>query len=310
MTSIGPGTAARAFVRALPIWAALTLVPQVLPAQTLVFASYNLKNYLRMERVVEGQIDPLAPKPESEVAAAIEIIRKIRPDVLGIIEIGDEEMLSDLQRRLGGAGLAYPHCEWVRGADPDRHIALLSRHPIVARNSRDNIPFEMESSQHRVGRGILDVTVQAKGAAEIRFVGAHLKSRRPSPGVEERTFRAKEAWQIRRHLESILSASPHEKILLFGDLNDNKNEYPIKLLIGSPGTPGFMRPLPLEDRNGQRWTHYWQEADIYSRLDYILASATLWPHIDMARSGISGESGWDQASDHRAIFTTIRLSEL
>ena len=307
---MGTGTAAQAFVRAFLVCAAWALALESAPAQSLVFASYNLKNYLRMERVVGDQVVPSAPKPEPEIEAAIGIIRKIRPDVLGVIEIGDEEMLADLQRRLGEAGLAYPHREWVRGADPDRHIALLSQHPIVFRNSRDNIPFEMEDSQHRVGRGILDVSIQPKNSGVIRFVGAHLKSRRPSPGVEERTFRAKEAWQIRRHVESILSSSPHEKLLIFGDLNDNKNEYPIKLLIGSPGSPDFMRPLPLEDRNGECWTHYWQEADIYSRLDYILASPTLWPHIDMARSGISGESGWDKASDHRAIFTTIRLPEL
>lgn len=278
-------------------------------AQSLVFASYNLKNYLRMERVVDRRIDPEAPKPPDETAAVVEIIGKIRPDILGLIEIGDDEMVADLQRRLGEAGLHFPYREWVAGADSERHLALLSRHPIVARNSRDNVPFALENSQYRVGRGILDVTVQPASFAPIRFIGAHLKSRRPAPGVEERTVRAKEAWQIRQHVAAVLSASPHEKVLVFGDLNDTKNEYPIKLLIGSPGEPDYLHPLPLEDDRGERWTHYWEEADIYSRLDYLLASPKLWPDIDKARSGISSEPGWNQASDHRAIFATIRLTQ-
>lgn len=288
---------------------AFALAVQDSGAQQLVFASYNLKNYLRMERAVDGRIDPVAPKPAAETAAAVEIILKIRPDVLGLIEIGDEEMVSDLQRRLGEAGLSFPHREWVAGADPDRHLALLSRHPIAARNSRDNVPFALENSQYRVGRGILDVTVQPASCGPIRFIGVHLKSRRPAPGAEERTVRAKESWQVRQHVEAILSASPQEKVLVFGDLNDTKNEYPIKLLTGCPGAPDFMRPLPLEDDRGERWTHYWEEADIYSRLDYILASPKLWPDIDKARSGISSEPGWNQASDHRAIFATIQLTQ-
>jgi len=276
-------------------------------AKDVVVASYNLRNYLKMERQVDGKAVPDASKPADEIAAAIEIIQKIHPDILGLVEMGDESVLGDFQERLKAAGIDCPHREWVKGADPERHIALLSRYPIVARNSRDDVPFEFNGTRQRIARGILDVTVRLPGSNDLRMVGAHLKSRRPVPDFDEKTMRAKEALLLRGHLDAILATAPDAKLLLFGDLNDTKNEYPVKQLIGSPKSPDFMRDLFLTDRHGERWTHFWSVADVYSRIDYILVSAKLWPQIAMSRSGISDAGNWSKASDHRAIYTTIQL---
>jgi len=144
---------------------------------------------------------------------------------------------------------------------------------------------------------------------KLRLVGAHLKSRRQVPEFDESRMRAKEAWYLRRHLDGILQANPEENLLLFGDLNDTKNEYPIRELIGSPSSPGHMRDLFLSDRYGYRWTHYWSAADIYSRIDYLLASRGLWPEINMDRSGIAAARGWYKASDHRPVYATIVVPE-
>ena len=67
-----------------------------------------------------------------------------------------------------------------------------------------------------------------------------------------------------------------------------------------------MKDLLLSDRSGFRWTHYWAAADIYSRIDYMLVSLKLWPEINMDKSGISSSKAWSKASDHRAIFTTLK----
>ena len=63
-------------------------------------------------------------------------------------------MLDDLQRRLRTAGLDYPHREWVKGADDARHVCLLSRFPIVERNSQDDVRFELDGKTLRMNRGI------------------------------------------------------------------------------------------------------------------------------------------------------------
>ena len=273
----------------------------------VVVAAYNLENYLKMERRVDGKKAVDAPKPEEEISAAIEVIGEIHPDILGIVEIGDEPMLDDLQARLKAAGLDYPHKEWVKGADKARHLALLSRFPIVARNSRDDVPFELNGTRTRIGRGILDVTVQLAEDYRLRLVGAHLKSRREVPEFSQEAMRAKEAWFFRDHLNKILEANPEENLLLFGDLNDTKNEYAVKEIIGSAKNPFRMKDLFLTDHYGYRWTHYWATADIYSRIDFLLASPGLLPEINMEKSGISSSRIWYKASDHRAIFSTINV---
>ena len=278
-------------------------------AGNVVVASYNVENYLKMERKVDGKTVPDAPKPEQEIAAVIDVVKEINPDILGIVEMGDAKTLDEFRARLKAAGLDYPHKEWVKGTDAARHVALLSRFPIVARNSRDEVPFELNGKQMRVGRGILDVTVKLADNFSLHLVGAHLKSRREVPDLDQVAMRAKEAWYLREHLDKILQANPEEKLLLFGDMNDTKNEYPIKELLGSTRDPLRMKDLFLTDYYGYRWTHYWSSADIYSRIDYLMVSQALWPDINMDKSGISSSRIWYKASDHRAIFTTIKVPE-
>jgi len=74
----------------------------------VVVASYNVLNYLEMDRFVDGVNTPGVPKPEAEIEAVVEVIKSSSPDVLGLVEMGDESMLADLQKRLKAAGLDYP----------------------------------------------------------------------------------------------------------------------------------------------------------------------------------------------------------
>lgn len=275
----------------------------------IVVASYNVQNYLTTDRRVDGKSEKSAPKPESEIAALIDVLKEINPDILGVIEMGDEAMLADFQSRLKASGIDFPFHEWVKGADKARHVALLSKYPIVSRQSRDDVPFELNGVPTRIGRGILDVTVRPEEGFDLRLVGVHLKSRRQVPEFEESAMRAKEAWFVRQHLDEILEKNPKENLLLFGDFNDTKNEYPVKELIGSAKSPGYMKDVFLMDDRGQRWTYFWSVSDIYSRIDLFLASRALTPRIDKERSGVSSSRVWFKASDHRAIFVTIEVSE-
>ena len=298
----------RLFLRVFLVVPGLLLAGN-LCARDIVVASYNVQNYLKMERRVDGKTVPDAPKPDEEITAVISVLKEINPDILGVEEMGDESVFEGFRARLKAAGLDYPYKEWVRGADSARHLALLSRFPIVARSSRDDVPFELNGAKMRVGRGILDVGVRISDNYSRRLVGAHLKSRREVPAFDQVAMRAKEAGLLREHLSAILKTNPGENLLLFGDLNDTKNEYPIKEVIGSTKDPSRMKDLFLADRHGYRWTHYWQAADIYSRIDYLMASVALWPQINMGRSGISNSKIWFKASDHRALFTTIKVPE-
>ena len=278
-------------------------------AKDVVVACYNLKNYLPMTRQVGGKSLPDQPKPESEIQAAVDVLREIAPDILGVVEIGDQKVLAEFQNRLAAVGLDYPFSEWVQGADEVRHIALLSRFPIAARQSRSRVPVELNGRFFEMCRGILDVTLQITPASSLRLVGLHLKSQRVVPDYDEAKFRARESIAVRAHLDAIMKESPDSDLLVFGDLNDSKNEFAVREILGSLKSPTALRDLRLKDRWGFTWTHHWAEADIYSRLDYLLVSHSLWPKVDLRRSGIHSSLEWSQASDHRAIFTQISLPE-
>lgn len=284
------------------LWLALSLR---LDAEEIVFAAYNVQNYLEMDRRVDGKNLKNAPKPESEITAAVKVVTAIKPDILGIVEMGDEEMLEDFRRRLREAGLDYPHKEWLRGADEVRHVCLLSKFPIVERNSRGDVAFELNGRTERINRGILDVTVEIRPGYRLRLLGVHLKSRRVVEEYDESWMRAKEAWYVREHINRILEKQPEANLLLFGDMNDTKNTYPIRELIGKKGAPNHMMDLWLRDSRNERWTHYWRTADEYSRIDYIMVSPGLVREIVFEKSGINDSPFWNDASDHRAIFTTI-----
>jgi endonuclease/exonuclease/phosphatase family metal-dependent hydrolase len=278
-------------------------------AEDFVVAGYNLENYLRMDRRAKGEMVEDAPKPAHEIDSIVRILTQIHPDILGLMEIGGPDMLDDLQSRLKTAGLDLPFRVWVKGADEERHVALLSRFPIAQDRSIDDVSFPLDGRIQHMPRGILDATVQVTPSYQIRLIGAHLKSKRPVPDYNETRLREEESRHLRDHVEDILQKEPSTNLLLFGDLNDTKNEYPIRQIMGTPHTPTALRDIWLRDSRGETWTQYWKAADLYSRIDYILVSPALMPEIIWKKCGINDSPSWNEASDHRAVYATISSTD-
>ena len=168
-------------MRKAACWLLSLLLCASLSAEEIVVASYNVQNYWLVDAATEHRLIDEPAKPEQAIAAVIKVLNRIKPDIVGLVEIGDESMLADLQRRLREAGLDYTYREWVQGADEVRHISLLSKFPIVERNSRDQVHVDLDGQTFPMNRGILDVTVEINPHYRLRLVGAHLKSRREVP---------------------------------------------------------------------------------------------------------------------------------
>lgn len=297
-----------------PAWLlALTLAGSPLsarPAATaeiepFVVLSYNVENWLTTDRTVKNRHVASAPKPESEKDAVVGVIAAHQPAVLGIVEMGGRSDLEDLQARLKAKGLDYPNVEWHQGLDQDRHVALLSRFPIVERNSQDQVGFDLDGKPEGIQRGILDVTIEPAPGCRVRLIGLHLKSRRKVANIDEAALRAKEAWFVRQYVDAILTKDPKTRLLLYGDLNDTKEQYPIREILGPRRAPGRLTDIPVEDSRGERWTHYFKTADEYARIDFFMASPALLPQISRSKRGVDDSPQWSDASDHRAIFLTI-----
>lgn len=274
----------------------------------IVFASYNLENYLSTDRLAEGKHEKSAPKPEKEIEALVRIIKEINPDILGVCEMGPPDQFEDFKTRLKNADLGYTDFEYVQGVDPERHLALLSRFPIVARQSLPDVSYELDGKPQKVRRGFLDVTVKIAPDFSLRLVGAHLKSKLNDTSEGEALIRRNEAHLLRQHFDEIFAKQPDVKLAAYGDFNDTKNEPAIHEIMGLRNSSARMTDLWLRDSVGDHWTQYWKTADIYSRIDFIFVSPALLPEVVQNKSAVYRSPYWNDASDHRAILATIRTS--
>lgn len=276
-------------------------------SQGIIFCTYNVRNYVGADQVAP-QEHRAKPKSEAEIEALIAVIREIQPDVLGVCEMGSPAMFEDFKVRLEKAGLGFVDSEYVQAEDPDRHVALVSRFPIVARDSQKDVRFSVGGKEEGMRRGILDVTVQITPAYRLRCVGVHLKSKLPTPEGEA-LIRRHEATKLREHLDEVIKENPAANLICYGDCNDTKNEAVFSAITGVRGTPGYMADLWAVDSVGDRWTYYWHFADEYSRIDYLFASPGLWPEVQRETATVDRSADWGKASDHRAVYVTIKPVE-
>ena len=276
------------------------------PAKGIVFCSYNVRNYIGRDQASAER--KTKPKPEKEIEALIKVISEIAPDVLGVCEMGTPAAFDDFKARLEKAGLGYKDSEYVSADDEDRHLVLLSRFPIVHRDSAPKVRYTLNGTQQSVKRGFLDVTLQITPGYQLRCVGAHLKSKLPTPEGEA-LIRRHEAAKLREHLDAILKANPATNLLCYGDFNDAKNQPMFSEITGVRGSPGHMTDLAARDAHGDRWTHHWPVADEYSRIDYLFASPGLLPEVKRETATVYRSEIWEIASDHRPVFVTIVPAE-
>ncbi|TDU70769.1 endonuclease/exonuclease/phosphatase family protein [Prosthecobacter fusiformis] len=275
------------------------------PAREVVFCSYNVKNWLLMQRSFGDPDEPLVSKPEKEKAKVVEFLTEIRPDILGLCEIGSLEDIKEVQTRLRSSGVDLPHLTRCTGGDPTRSLGLLSRYPIMAVYSQTRLYYQMGAISLPMQRGILDATVSITPELQVRFLGVHLKSKRAIPEADETLMRRNEAHLLRLHMDQIYAQEPDAKVVCYGDFNEHRNEPAISEIIGSRAGPGLMFDLHLRDAHGLVWTHFWDDADVYGRLDYIFVSRSLRPLVDMKGSFIYTAADFDKASDHRPIVMTL-----
>jgi endonuclease/exonuclease/phosphatase family metal-dependent hydrolase len=258
-----------------------------------------------MERRVGGETVADAPKPEEEKAALVALCAAVAPDLLGVCEIGGRDDLADLQGRLRAAGVDLPHAEWVGAADLERHLALLSRFPVVASNHQTDLTYDENGGRLPFQRGVLDATVQVNPGYRLRLLGLHLKSKREVPEGDQALMRRHEAHLARQHAERVLEADPSTNLVVYGDFNDTRNEAPVRALQGDFGTEHYLRDIQLADRDGYRWTYYWRYADQYSRFDFVLVSRALYPEVLSDRCSIATSPDWFTASDHRPLVVKV-----
>lgn len=267
--------------------------------------SYNVRNWLTMDRYVDQKNLKGAPKPERERKAVIDIIVRHSPDVIGLSEIGTPEDLAEIQYRLRENGLDLPHSHYTGGSDFVRHLGLLSKFPIVSTAKPIKSHLKWEGRTISLNRGILDATVNI-GGRSYRFVGVHLKSKREVEGLDQESIRRGEAHLLRSHVDAIFRNEPNIRMLVYGDFNDTRSSIAVKTIVGNHSDPSYLTAIPFTDRSGETWTHFWDLHEIYSRIDFVTISRRLKDEVDFRSSKIIDDPNWNEASDHRPVLAIFR----
>lgn len=254
------------------------------------FLTYNVKNWL-----VSSQSPEKSPDSKK---AVIRMLAFAAPDVIGLCEIGSREDVLEIQSMLKAEGMDFPHIHHTGGADPVRHLALLSRFPIVSTDTPDpRIPGTDQS----MPRGILDATVR-RGGRDIRFLGLHLKSKRTVPEFDEAVLRIQEAGHVRKHIDGILAKDTEALLVAYGDFNDTTRSLSTRTIYGTYRTSGYMNPIHVNDSRGETWTHRYAVEDSYTRIDFVTVSQAMKRYVKRDGSRLIDDPLWETASDHRPVL--------
>ena len=274
------------------------------PTNQFVVAAYNVENWNWIERDKK----PHQPKPQAEKDAVVGVITTIRPDVLAIEEMGQTNDLDELTFALRAKGFDLPNREWIQASDPDRHVCLLTRFPIVDRRSRTDYTYLLDGKPMPVQRGFLDVRVKVNDDYSFRAIVAHLKSKRKSAQGDQAQMRLEEARLLRSHVGKALKDNRDENLIVMGDFNDFPDSEPLQAIVGTP--PFALFVLPCKDGKGSESTHYWKFRNEHSHLDYLIASPGLSNEYVAGSARIADVVDWGVGSDHRMIYARFIAHDL
>lgn len=292
----------RQWIRALFVLGMVCMWALPAAAEPLHLLSWNVRNYLSQNQVIEGRWRPDYPKPEAEKAALRAVLLSERADVVFFQEMGAEPYLRELQRDLRTKGLDYPYLAMGRGVDTVRHLAVLSKVPIEV-----HLHAHTEAEhQLPLRRGLMEVKIEHE-AGVLQVFNLHLKSRwtvdQADPLAQQQRNgemeRLVEIVRQRRH--------PQETLLILGDFNE-PGTFPARTWLLEQ-LPELER-LPQTDSQGDDWTYYWAREDRRESIDAIYH----WPAeptpFKLSPIRIVDPSAVMQASDHRPLSIVLESKRI
>ena len=274
--------------------------------RTWRIATYNLQNYLEVNRWVNGAYRKDFPKPESEKVALRQVLLEVRPDVLIMQEMGLDPFLFEFQRDLKKEGLDLPHAYLARGSDKERHVALLSRLKPVYLHTHDDLEFDYYGEKIPVKRGMLEAIFQHEEWT-WKVYGLHLKSKWTDVKEDLKSARRRrsEVLEVRKR---ILQRQQEDQLpyILAGDLNDSRSNSPIRLLQNR-GKTQIACMVECFDSRGEVWTYFYKKEETYSRADYLLLSPDFPALAENEQGHIFDGSRSLDGSDHRLAWVDLEF---
>lgn len=285
-------------------------IPPVLPAkkkgEPVRLLTYNVKNYFVAGEPQRSRY-VLRPKPESARECVAEVIASAAPQVVGLVEIGGQQALADLQARLARRGVELPHAFVLERMGEDRALGILSRWPLVENHSQRDYGL-FGNHRRKLLRGILDVTLRTDDGRQFRVMGAHLKSRVAENAEAAAALREQEAQTVYDYARRQQLLQPKVPLVIFGDWNDTPADPAVRVMVqGGKREATTLSRLSPRDSRGEEWTHYFRSGRQYYVFDQLFVNGVLRARIQPRKGcGVVDIPAAERASDHRALWVDLR----
>ncbi len=275
-------------------------------AEPLRVATYNVRNYLTMDRQIDGKFRRDYPKPEEEKEVVRKSILAASPDILALQEIGTRAELLELRDDLAQDGLRYESAYLLEADDEVRRVgALWKSHLSVTPRPHADLEFKLFEEPLSVKRGMLELQVEEVEGESFSIFILHLKSKYTSDKRDPQSTqrRTKEAHSARERILDLFPDPATSPFMIVGDLNDHRNSSSVRRFL-IRGKLQISTVLDAQDSSGLIWTHYYKKGGEYSLLDYMLASPGLTKAF-VTKSGIISSKDYYTGSDHRLAWTDL-----
>jgi endonuclease/exonuclease/phosphatase family metal-dependent hydrolase len=269
-------------------------------------ATYNLDNYLVMDRHVGAVWRPSYPKPEADKAIIREVIKETLPDVLAVQEMGTLPFLEELRADLALEGVHYPYAIHMEGADEVRHVAVLSKLAPSEVVKHQDLDFKYQSGRALVKRGMLELSFERPDGSIFKLFVVHLKSRwtdvKADPESQQRRTREAEACR-NRIVERTYDLGVTDFVIA-GDFNDHPSSAPMRRFYRK-GARDIGALVPASDSRGEQWTYFYQKQVNYSLVDGFVVSGSLAPQVEAGDGHIIDTPSVLIGSDHRMVYLDL-----
>ena len=291
----------------LKVWSiAFLLCKGLLLGESIRLATYNLDNYLVMDRYVSGTWRKSYPKPELEKAAIRGVIKQAMPDILALQEIGPASFLKELKEDLAQEGIVYSHSVHMKGDDSVRHLAVLSKvKPVEVVRHRD-LEINYQNRREFVKRGMLELSFEQSDGKVFKLFVVHLKSRWTNVESDPKSLqrRTLEAEACRNVIIERTFDLGIADFMITGDFNDHPESAPLRRFY-QRGDLKIGTLVPASDSRGDHWTHYYSRKVVYSLVDGFIASESLFLNIEDRRGHIVDVPNVLEGSDHRMVHLNL-----
>ncbi len=204
-----------------------------------------------------------------------EAVKACEADVLALQEVENLDALRKFRTDMDGAS-RWPYLALIDSHEKRRmDVAVMSALPIVHIRSYQHLRSQ-DNRSYLFSRDCLEVDLDvADGEALTLFVN-HFKSMIPTRASTRERREAQGAATKRIVEDRFGSRLAEARFVILGDFNDylaadDEGQSAIDELVGWSAVEDVVGRL----EEGERWTHYYDDEDKCSQLDYLLLSQAL-----------------------------------